>query len=59
MAQSKCRRIDLLFLNFGAIWGWGSLSCPDAVPQSTLVPIAQEVGWVPGPFWMDVGTKIF
>jgi hypothetical protein len=46
------RGIELLFLDLGARRVWVVSTTPRSLyPRENPVPIAQEVGWAPGPVW--------
>jgi len=49
----KSRGIALLFLDHGTRRGWGVSVTPRSLftPGKDPVPIVQEAGWAPGPFW--------
>jgi len=53
MAHRGSRGIALLFHDHGTRRGEGSASHPGPLftPGKDPVPIAQEVGWAPGPVW--------
>jgi len=53
MAHSGSRGIALPLLDHGTRRGWGVSVTPRPLftPRKDLVPIAQEVGWAPGPVW--------
>jgi hypothetical protein len=52
-AQKGNSGIAVLFLYFGARWGWVVKTTPRPLypRQSDPVPIVQEAGWRPGPVW--------
>jgi hypothetical protein len=46
------RGIALLIFNLGARSGWVVSTTPRPLyPREDPVPIVQEAGWAPGPFW--------
>jgi len=53
MAHRRSTGIALLFLDHGTRRGWRANLTPRPLftPGNDSVPIAQEVGWAPGPVW--------
>ena len=53
MAHRGTRGIALLIHDHGPRMGWvvNTMTRPLYTPGKDLVPIVQEAGWAPGPFW--------
>ena len=51
--RRRCRSIAVLFIE-PRRWtgsGWSTPSSSRFTPRKDPVPIVQEAGWAPGPFW--------
>ena len=53
MVQMVSRGIAILFFNLSARYGWVVNTTPGPLYPwiRDPIPIAQEAGWAPGPFW--------